>query len=264
MLVFLGLGMHDERDITLRGLEEARSSDLVFAEFYTSKMSGLSLEKLESLIDKKIAILARRDIEENAYEVLLKHAKSKKVALLAAGDPLISTTHVQLRIEAKKLGIETKVVHNASILSAAISLSGLHNYKFGRSATIALPEKGFFPETPYEVIKENQLRGLHTLLFLDIKAEKNKLLTANEAIEILLQIEEKRKEKIVTDETLIVVLGNVGSQDYVLRAGKIKDLRDCNFGAPPHTLIIPGKLHFVEEEYLREFAGLAHKINFNH
>lgn len=257
MLIFIGLGLHDERDITLRGLEEMRSCDLIFAEFYTSKMSGLDVKKLESLIDKKITVLERKDVEEKAYEALLAPAKNKRVALLVAGDPLISTTHVQLRIEAKKLGIQTKVVHNASILSAAISLSGLHNYKFGRSATIALPEKGFFPETPYEVVKENQLRGLHTLLFLDIKAEK--LLTANEALKILLQLEEKRKENIITYETLALVLGSVGSQDYVLRAGRIKELIDYDFASPPHTLIIPGKLHFLEEEYLREFAGLLTK-----
>ena len=33
LLVFVGLGLDDERGITLRGLEEAKAADVVFAEF---------------------------------------------------------------------------------------------------------------------------------------------------------------------------------------------------------------------------------------
>ena len=43
-LVFIGLGLDDEKGITLRGLDEARSADLVFAELYTSALPGASLE----------------------------------------------------------------------------------------------------------------------------------------------------------------------------------------------------------------------------
>ncbi|HDL16060.1 MAG TPA: diphthine synthase, partial [Euryarchaeota archaeon] len=32
MLVLIGLGLYSEKDITLMGLEEARSSDYIFAE----------------------------------------------------------------------------------------------------------------------------------------------------------------------------------------------------------------------------------------
>lgn len=268
MLVFIGLGLHDERDITLRGLEEARSCDALFAEFYTSLLAGTcvaspkelrpanaGLKKIESLIGKEVKLLSRSDIEERG-DALLMRAKEKKVALLVAGDPLISTTHVHLRLRAKELGIETKVVHNASIYSAAPSISGLQNYKFGRSATIAMPEAGFFPETSYNVVKENKKRNLHTLLFLDIKAEKGEYMTAHQGMQIMLEIEKKREEKVFTKETLCVVLGSVGSEDCVLKAGKVKYLIKKDFGALPHSLIVPGKLHFVEEEYLTAFGGL--------
>ncbi len=255
MLTLIGLGLHDEADITVKGLREAKSSDLLFAEFYTSTMTGLDIEKLETLVGKKITVLERSELEEKS-EGILEEAKTKKVALLVPGDPLISTTHIHLRIEAKKMGIETRVIHNASIHSAGPSISGLQNYKFGRSATIAIPQDGFAPETPYDVVKENKERGLHTLLFLDIKVDGDSRvqMKAGEAIKTLLKIEEKRKEGVFTDETLCIVLGNVGSDEPVMRAGTAEEFIEGDFGPTPHSLIVPGELHFMEEEYLREFG----------
>ncbi|NOZ58452.1 MAG: diphthine synthase [Euryarchaeota archaeon] len=258
MLAFIGLGLYDERDITLRALELLRRCDHIFAELYTSHMPGLSLSRLEALAGRKITPLTRQQLESSP-EVLLEPAERGSVALLVPGDPLISTTHAALRIEAKRRGIETQVVHNASIVSAAPSLSGLHNYKFGRSATVARPEDGFFPETPYDVVKENLSRGLHTLLFLDIKAEEGYMMHAREALEVLLAIEERRGEGVVSGDTLAVVVSAAGSPEAGVRAGKVEELLDAELGALPHTLIIPGELHFMEEEYLREFASLRER-----
>jgi diphthine synthase len=255
MLTLIGLGLHSEEDITVKGLEEAMSCDVLFAEFYTSTMTGLDFERLQELVEKEIIVLERSDLEEKSKE-LLELAKTKKVGLLIPGDPLISTTHVHLRIEAHQMGIETRVIHNASIHSAGPSISGLQNYKFGRSATVAIPQEVFAPETPYDVIKENKERGLHTLLFLDIKVEGESRvqMTANEAIKTLLEMEEKRKEKVFTGSTLCIVLGSAGSNDVVLKADKAKKLADNDFGPTPHSLIVPGELHFVEEDYLKEFG----------
>src|SRR5438132_570363 len=60
-LVFIGLGLDDERGITLRGLDEARAADMVFAEFYTSALRGASIEAVEKLIDRQIRRLSPRD-----------------------------------------------------------------------------------------------------------------------------------------------------------------------------------------------------------
>jgi diphthine synthase len=256
MLVLIGLGLHDEKDISLRGLEEARSSDMIFAELYTSRIEEGALGRLEELVEKKITVLERAEVEEKGQDVLIEPAKNEKVALLVAGDPLVSTTHVHLMIDAAKEGIETSIVHNTSIMSA-IPVTGLSNYKFGRSTTIARPEPGFFPESPYDALKENRKLGLHTLMFLDIKGlkEADSMMTAGEAMDVLMKVEEKRREDIFNEDTLCVILGKAGSPDTVLRAGKVRDIRDMDFGPPPHTLIVPGELHFMEEEYLEVFAG---------
>jgi diphthine synthase len=251
MLVFIGLGLFDEKDLTLRALEEARSCDLLFGEFYTSRLAGTNVEALEKLIGKKIRILSRDEVESSG--VLLEEGTGKKVGFLVPGDPLISTTHIALRLQAKEKGIETKVIHNTSIYSAAPSISGLFNYKFGRSTSIPFPKEGYRPESFYDVIKENRQNSLHTLLFLDIKGD---LMTAPQALAILIEIERRRKENIVEEDTTVVGIGWVGSEKPVLIAGKAREVLEMDFGPPPHVLIVPGELHFMEEEYLKEFGGL--------
>ena len=124
-LVFIGLGLFDENDVSLRGLDEVKTADHVFAEFYTSLMAGLSLERLEKRIGKKVTVVSRKALEEENGEFILSKAADLKVAFLVAGDPMIATTHVDLRIRAQKRGIRTRVVHGASIVSAAMGASGL-------------------------------------------------------------------------------------------------------------------------------------------
>jgi len=43
MLTFVGLGLHDHRDVSIRGLEAIRRADTVFFEGYTSRLGGTSL-----------------------------------------------------------------------------------------------------------------------------------------------------------------------------------------------------------------------------
>jgi len=259
-LLFIGLGLHDEKDISLRGLEEIREANAVFAELYTSLMPQLSLQKLEKLVGKKVSIVSRRTLEEEEGQLILQEAEKGKVALLVPGDPLIATTHVDLRIRAEKQGIKTRIVHGASIISAVIGLSGLQNYKYGRSVTIPLPEEGFTSETPYKVIMENKKMGLHTLCFLDIKAEEKRYMTIREGLEALLTIEEQKRKKVITPDTLVVGIARAGSRNPTVKADYVEDLMRQNFGAPPHTLVFPGKLHFMEAEALITLAGAPEEI----
>ncbi len=87
----------------------------------------------------------------------MQAAKVGKAVFLVPGDPFIATTHVTLRIDAEKQGIKTRIVHGTSIMSAIVSLSGLHNYKFGKTVTVPFPEN--FSETPYNVIAQNKKVG---------------------------------------------------------------------------------------------------------
>jgi len=259
-LIFVGLGLYDDRDVSLRGLEEVRSVDRVFAEFYTSLMPGLSIRRLEELVGREVVVVSRRVLEEEGGGELLREAKRGKVAFLVPGDPLIATTHVDLRIRAEREGVRTHVIHGSSIISAVIGLSGLQNYKYGRSVTIPFPEDVFISETPYGVVMENRERGLHTLCFLDIRVEEGRYMTVKEGLEALLEVEKRRKKDVVTGETLVVGVARAGSEDPIVKAGYVRELLDYEFGAPPHTLVFPGKLHFMEAEALIVLAGGPEEI----
>jgi len=259
-LVFVGLGLFDQKDISLRGLEEIREADTVFAEFYTSLMPGLSIRKLEEMTGKTVNIVSRRVLEEDEGKLIFEEAKKGKVAFLVPGDPLIATTHVDLRISAKKQGIKTRVIHGASVVSAVRGISGLQNYKYGKAVTIPFSEKGFVSETPYNVISENKQRGLHTMCYLDIKAEEQRYLTIKEALQTLLELEKQKKKQIITSKTLVVGVARAGSYEPTVRAGYLEEVMNHDFGAPPHTLIFPGKLHFMEAEALITLAEAPEEI----
>jgi diphthine synthase len=252
-LVFIGLGLNDEKGISVRGLEETRRVDSVFMELYTNLLPDFSLERFEALMEKKVIILSRHNLEEENGEAILTAAEKGKAVLLVPGDPFVATTHVALRLEAEKRGIKTRIIHGASAISAVIGLCGLHNYKFGKTVTVPFSENS--SETPYNVIAQNMTLGLHTLCLLDLKADENRFLSINEALQSLLAVERKKHKGIVTLETLAVGAAKVGSLDPVLKADVVKRLLDSDFGGPPQSLIFPGQLHFTETEALIRLAG---------
>lgn len=253
-LIFVGLGLYDEKDLSIRGLETIRSADAVFVELYTSFMCGLSLERLEKMCGRKVIVVSRRNLEEEEGNFVLEKALVGKAVLMVPGDPFISTTHVNLRLKAAKKGVKTRVVHGASIISAVIGLSGLQNYKFGRSVTVPFTDEIYTPYSPYKVIRENKASGLHTLCFLDVRAEEGRYMHVNDAIEIFSRIEQRHNEGVIKPDTLAVGIARVGSDDPVLKAGYLEELKNYDFGPPPQTLIFPGKLHFMEAEALIVFA----------
>jgi diphthine synthase len=257
-LVFVGLGLNSEKGISLAGLEEAKTADQVFMETYTSLLPDFSLNNLQALIGRQVHLISRRDLEEENGKVILEAAKQGKVVFLVPGDPFIATTHVTLRIEAAKRQIPTRIVHGASIISAIISVSGLHNYKFGKTVTIPFAEN--FSETPYNVIAQNRQMDLHTLCLLDLKADEKRYLTIRQALLELRVVEEKRKADIANDGALAVGLARAGSSNPMLKAGFVSELLNFDFGEPPMTLIFPGQLHFMEADALIAFAGAPVEI----
>ncbi|MEN3050835.1 MAG: diphthine synthase [Candidatus Methanosuratincola petrocarbonis] len=250
-LAFIGLGLYDERGISLHGLEIAKSADIVLLENYTNVMPGLDLESLGRMIGKEIRLVGRSEVEDGRW--ILDAAAHREVALLVAGDPFVATTHVDLRLRAIKRGIRVEVVNAPSIISVAPGAAGLQNYKFGRSATITFPEP--LSLVPYETLKINRSLGLHTLFFLDLRVEEGRFMKAGEAIRLLLEMEAQQRGGVVSGDTLMVVLARAGSPSQLVRAGKASVLKDLDFGLPPHSLIVPGRLHFMEAEALVLIGG---------
>ncbi len=249
MLTLIGIGIWDEKDISLRGLEELKACDIIFAEQYTHRGSSGSIDRLEKLVGKKIKVLSREEVE--GEERILKGAEKKKVGFVVGGDPMISTTHVSIVLSARKKGIEVNVIHSSSIFTSAVGETGLQIYKFGKTVTLPFWGQNYKPTSTYDVIAENKARGLHTMVFLDIA---DKMMDATEAMRLLYEMEKQKKQNITRQEDKLVVLSRIGSSEQKITYGAIKDLVGKELGKPPFILIIPGKIHFVEEESLNIFA----------
>ena len=101
MLHVIGLGIGDERDITVRGLEAVRASSKVYLEAYTSQLvTGLDTTKLEAMYGKRVT-LADRECVEQGVEEILQAAREERIAFLVVGDPFAATTHCDLLLRAK-------------------------------------------------------------------------------------------------------------------------------------------------------------------
>lgn len=250
-LYMIGIGLDNEKDITLKGLEAIKNSDYVFLEDYTSKLN-CGINDLEKLYNKKI-ILATRELVEKNSDYILDKAIDKNVSFLVIGDVFSATTHTDFYLRAKEKKIEVKIINNSSILTA-IGIIGLELYKYGKTTSMPFFEKNFIPETPYLVVKENLKSGLHTLVLLDIKIDINKFMSVNEALKQFLELEKIKKKNIFSDNLKIIGCARIGSNEQIIKYAKIKDIINFDFGKPLHCLIIPGKLHFIEEEMLKLWA----------
>jgi len=250
VLYMIGLGLYDEKDITVRGLEAVKSSKLVYLEDYTSKLS-VSIKKLEDYYGKKV-ISADRDMVEKNSDEILNHAVKENVSFLVVGDVFSATTHVDIYLRAKEKGIQIEVINNTSILTA-IGLVGLELYKYGKTTSMPYFEPSFKPQTPYDVIKQNKKQGLHTLVLLDIKRDLDKYMSVNECLKQFLEIEEERKESVINNELMVVGCARLGSNNFKIKYGKVSALLNEEFGDPLHCLIVPGKMHFMEEDMLTQW-----------
>jgi len=248
-LYFIGIGLNDEKDITVKGLEVVKTCKYVYLESYTSILQ-VPISKLEEFYGTKIILADRSMVEKRANEII-GDAKECDVAFLVIGDIFGATTHTDLMLRARSEGITCEYIHNASIMNA-IGVVGLELYKFGKTTSIPFPEKGFKPETYYDVLKMNKEMGLHTLILLDLRPQEHRFVTVNLGIQYLLEIAVSRNDSVFDENTMVVGCARIGG-DFKIKYGKAKDLLAEDFGKPLHCIIVPGKLHFIEEEALKQW-----------
>ncbi|PIA55516.1 hypothetical protein AQUCO_00700071v1 [Aquilegia coerulea] len=271
MLYIIGLGLGDEKDITVKGLEAIKICDKVYIEAYTSLLSfGISsngLSTLEEMYGKPLIVADREMVEERSDDIF-SEARESNVAFLVVGDPFGATTHTDLVVRAKKEGIEVKVIHNASVMNA-VGVCGLQLYRYGETVSIPFFTDDWRPDSFYEKIQQNRSLQLHTLCLLDIRVkepsleslargrkiyEAPKYMTIPTAIEQLLEVEQMRGESVYNEDTTCVGLARLGSEDQMVVAGSMRELLDIDFGAPLHSLVIVGKTHPLEQEMLKFYS----------
>ena len=251
MLTFVGLGLYDERSITIEGRDAVRGADRAFVERYTSTLGGASVADLEAYHDLKIETRDRAGVERDPTAIL-DAAETEDVAFLVVGDPMVSTTHVDLRLRAHDRGIETRIVHGTTAQTAASSLTGLQNYRFGKATTVpfAYGDRPI-PGSVVDTIDDNRDRGLHTLCYLDIKAAEDRYLTASAAADRLAP---------ALEDAVGVVVARAGSPEPQVAADTLARLADREFGDPLHLLVVPGALHDLEREALSALANAPDRL----
>jgi len=246
MLWFVGLGISGFKSIPIEAIDILSNADIVYLEQFTSPIGKSDLTKIKNATKGEFK-LAKRWLVEDGNEIL-KNAKKKKVVLLAYGDPYIATTHIELRTRAIEEKIKTRSIHASSSLTSMIGECGLHFYKIGRIATI-MSEMAL--TTPYYVIYRNIIEGNHTVLLLEYNQDKDFFLDPKDALKGLLETEKGQIRNVISLSSYAIVASRIGFKDQKIVSGKISSLRKIDFGKPPHTIIIPGRLHFTESDALK-------------
>ncbi len=244
MLYIIGLGLGDEKDITVKGLEAVRKCNFIYLESYTSKLQ-VDIKQLEDFYGKKIIPADREIVEKHIDKEILAKAKDNDVALLIIGDVFSATTHHTVMESAKDMGVKVKIIHNSSVLTA-VSDTGLSLYKFGKVASIPFENENV--EAPYEVLKDN--KDMHTLFLLDLEPLADNFMTVREAIEYLLEVESRRSGKVFDQDTKCLGCAALGTDNEEIVYGSAKEVMKAKLNKFPQCLIVPGKLHFMEEEFL--------------
>src|SRR5437899_6874608 len=236
-----------EEGMALEVLDDAKQGGSAYGVFYTNIMPNLDLKRIEKNIGKKVEVLNRTQLEDEGGEKLLKAASKQRVAFLVPGDPLIATIHISLRLSLAKMSIASRVVHAPSIVSAVCGATGLQSYKFGKSITI--PRDQPLPKSVLDTISDNSDRGLHTLILLDVKVGKTSQMTIRDAITKIITADPRLETR------LTVGVANLGSRDEKVKASRMKALIGEDFGNGPQSIIVVGRLHFMEAEALEVLCG---------
>ena len=273
VLYLIGLGLCNEKDITVKGLEYIKQSDYIYMEYYTSIL-GIDSAKLEEYYGKKIILADREMIEIGFDKEILEKAKLSKVSLLVVGDPFSATTHIDLYLRCIHEGVKVEVVNNASILNS-IGITGLSLYRFGETVSIPFFTEKWRPYSFYDKICRNYKNDLHTLILLDIKVkeiseenlakgkkiyEKPRFMTVNQALEELLEASEKSEivlenKGLINEDNLCYGVARIGSENQIIKAGKIKDIIKYDFGKPLHSIVLCAKtLSSIEKEVVEFYS----------
>ena len=247
MLWFVGLGISGFKSIPSEALDILSKADIVYLEQFTSPIGKSDLAKIKNITKGEFKP-AKRWLVEDGKEIL-QNAKKKKVVLLSYGDPYIATTHIELRTRAIDEKIKTFSIHASSSLTSMIGECGLHFYKVGRIATIMNEMKSL--TTPYYIIYKNIIEGNHTILLLEYNQDKDFFLDPKDALNALLKTEEGQRRNVISSNTYAIVASRIGFKNQLIISGKISSLIKKDFGKPPHTVIIPGRLHFTESDALK-------------
>jgi diphthine synthase len=251
MLYFVGTGIGGFTGLTLQSVNILKKCDIIYVERFTSPLDKQDLQNLASIVGKNIDPVERWFVEDGRQ--ILEQARQQNVALVTYGDPMIATTHNELRIRAARNSIGSKILHSASGIYSIIGETGLHAYKFGKTVTIMSESQSTV--SVYNVVLDNLLLGNHTMILTEYNQCKGQVkaeffLDPSEAFRMLLEEEQNQRQGAISQDTFAVVASRIGSEGQRIVSGRVKSLSKTSFGQGPHSIIVTGRLHFTESDSL--------------
>jgi len=259
MLWFVGLGISGTQSIPIEVVKIIQEADFVYLEAFTSPISKQHEDEIKNMVNGSFKI-AKRWLVEDGQEIL-KTSKSSTAVLLSYGDPYVATTHIELRTRAKLENIETNTIHSASAITSMVGEAGLQFYKVGRMVTIMNEKKSTI--TPYTAIFKNLTQGLHSIILLEYNHDENYFLDPKDAISNLLDVEKEQKRNVLNNDTFAIIASRIGFETQKIISGKFSNLLKVDFGEPPHSIIITGKLHFTESDAINVLTECLDKPSDN-
>lgn len=237
-LYLIGLGSN-ERTLTKEGLDAISKCKRIYLEDYTVDFP-YTKHQLEEIIGKKIVSANREKVEDLS---IVDEAQKLNIALLVYGAPLTATTHITLIDECRASKIKYKICYNASILDM-VAETGLSLYKFGKVASMPAWKKSFEPKSFMKIVKDNMSIEAHSLILVDIG------LPFQDALK---ELKEAAKEYEIPLKK-VAVCQQMGTPNRKILYRGMDELETYDGVKSPYCIILPSKMHFVEEEVLGQFS----------
>ena len=102
-------------------------------------------------------------------------------------------------------------------------------------------------------------QSIEALMKGKVVYEPPRYMSVNIAAKQLLEIIESKPNQLISEESVVIGLARIGCQDQNIKSCQLKHMLDIDLGQPLHSLIIPGKLHPIEEEMLKIFSNFETK-----
>jgi diphthine synthase len=237
-LYLIGIGLN-ERSISKEGFDAIAKCKKIYLENYTVDFP-YTQHQLEEIIGKKIKIANREKVENLS---LVDESKKLNVALLVYGSPLTATTHITLIDECRASRIKYKIIYNASIFDA-VAETGLQLYKFGKIASMPAWKKSFEPTSFMKIVQQNMSQEAHSLILVDIGLKFK---------DALKQLKKAAKEFDIPLKKLVICQA-MGTKNRKILYRPIEEMNNYDGVKLPYCIILPSKMHFVEQQVLESFG----------
>ncbi len=248
MLYIIGLGVDPKNTAPAFIKRSCKICEKNYIDTYTTIIAAEYLEWIKKELN---AIPANRETLEDVKN-FVEEAKDKNVCLYVYGDPYIATTHQSLRIYAAERKIQVKTIYSSSFINAIFGETGLHIYKIGFVGSLI---KGDINSRNYiykQVGAALELKKHSVIIPTGYEGDLKSLISE------LKQAELNFKENTFADNRFLIFISRAGTDDEEIISGTIMELFKAKTAInEPFALIVPGLLHFSEEEVLKKVLNIS-------